>query len=115
MLKIIRKWEKIPHGRQEKIVRRQVFGCRRRRRHAGGAFSDYPGLYDDGIGVSQPGLSELMPKRPTVAALLGFAGGAVMLALGACFGRGALTLTGAVLGMVAWVFYVAAMAVMYRR
>ncbi len=63
----------------------------------------------------RPALSEMMPQKPTVAALLGFAAGAVMLALGACFGRGALTLTGAVLGTVAWVFYVSAMSVMYRR
>lgn len=83
-------------------------------------FLRWMGRYGHGTSAGEtpgrrPALSEMMPQKPTVAAFLGFAAGAVMLALGACFGQGALTLTGAVLGAVAWALYVVATAVMYRR
>lgn len=62
-----------------------------------------------------PALHEMMPRRMTVASLTGFAAGAALLALGTGLGQGTLTVSGSVLGAVAWVFYGLALLIMYRR
>lgn len=61
------------------------------------------------------GVREMMPRTSTVAALVGFAAGAVLLAWGALTARGGAALSGAVMGSAAWLLYVGGMAVMYRR
>lgn len=62
-----------------------------------------------------PGVDEMMPRNLTAASLAGFAAGAVLMTLGTGWGQDALTFPGAVLGMTAWILYILAVAVMYRR
>lgn len=57
----------------------------------------------------------MIPKTPTVTALLGYATGAIFLLTGVLIGQAAFTLAGAIVGTVAWILYVAAMVIMYQR
>lgn len=61
------------------------------------------------------GVRDMMPKVSTILALLGFAGGAVLLAAGAWSGREEFARIGAGVGVLAWLVYAGAMWVMYRR
>ncbi|CAB3395190.1 conserved membrane protein of unknown function [Kyrpidia spormannii] len=61
------------------------------------------------------GVRDMMPQVPTGVALLGFAGGAVLLAAGSWSGREELAWIGAVVGVLAWLVYAGAMWAVYRR
>ncbi|AQS55775.1 hypothetical protein [Novibacillus thermophilus] len=70
---------------------------------------------DRGSRKRPPAIRDMIPKTPTVTALLGYATGAIFLLTGVLIGQAAFTLAGAIVGTVAWILYVAAMVIMYQR